>query len=72
MDEACKLAGQMADGAITGLKAIVKAHDNALQVSLSDQLDYERDTQRVLCDGAVFKVRRASLFGKEKTKFQRY
>ena len=32
LDEACKLAGQMADGAITGLKAIVKAHDNALQV----------------------------------------
>ena len=30
LDEACKLAGRMADGAITGLKAIVKAHDNAL------------------------------------------
>ena len=29
--EACKLASQMADGAITGLKAIVKAHDNALK-----------------------------------------
>ena len=55
LDEACKLAGRMADGAITGLKAIVKAHDNALQVSLSDQLDYERDTQRVLCDGQFLK-----------------
>ena len=70
LDEACKLAGQMADGAITGLKAIVKAHDNALQVSLSDQLDYERDTQRVLCDGAVFKEGVQAFLEKRKPNFR--
>ena len=70
LDEACKLAGQMADGAITGLKAIVKAHDNALQVSLSDQLDYERDTQRVLCDGEVFKEGVQAFLEKRKPNFR--
>lgn len=70
LDEACKLAGRMADGAITGLKAIVKAHDNALQVSLSDQLDYERDTQRVLCDGAVFKEGVQAFLEKRKPNFR--
>ena len=70
LEEACKLAGQMADGAITGLKAIVKAHDNALQVSLSDQLDYERDTQRVLCDGAVFKEGVQAFLEKRKPNFR--
>ena len=70
LDEACKLAGQMADGAITGLKAIVKAHDNALQVSLSDQLDYERDTQRILCDGAVFKEGVQAFLEKRKPNFR--
>ena len=70
LDEACKLAGRMADGAITGLKAIVKAHDNALQVSLSDQLDYERDTQRILCDGAVFKEGVQAFLEKRKPNFR--
>ena len=70
LDEACKLAGRMADGAITGLKAIVKAHDNALQVSLSDQLDYERDTQRVLCDGEVFKEGVQAFLEKRKPNFR--
>ena len=70
LDEACKLAGRMADGAITGLKAIVKAHDNALQVTLSDQLDYERDTQRVLCDGAVFKEGVQAFLEKRKPNFR--
>ena len=70
LDEACKLAGRMADGAITGLKAIVKAHDNALQVSLSDQLDYERDTQRVLCDGDVFKEGVQAFLEKRKPNFR--
>ena len=70
LDEACKLAGRMSDGAITGLKAIVKAHDNALQVSLSEQLDYERDTQRVLCDGAVFKEGVQAFLEKRKPNFR--
>ncbi len=70
LSEACTLAGQMADGAITGLKAIVKAHDNALQVSLSDQLDYERDTQRVLCDGEVFKEGVQAFLEKRKPNFR--
>ena len=70
LSEACNLAGQMADGAITGLKAIVKAHDNALQVSLSDQLDYERDTQRVLCDGEVFKEGVQAFLEKRKPNFR--
>ena len=53
--KAIDYAIQLSNGAITGLKAIVRAHDNALQSTLNEQLDYERDTQRVLCDGDVFK-----------------
>ena len=70
LTEACRLAGQMADGAITGLKAIVKAHDNALQVPLSEQLDYERDTQRILCDGNVFKEGVTAFLEKRKPNFR--
>ena len=70
LDQACALAGQMSDGAITGLKAIVKAHDNALQVSLSEQLDYERDTQRILCDGKVFKEGVQAFLEKRKPNFR--
>ena len=53
-----------------GLKAIVKAHDNALQVSLSDQLDYEKNTQRVLCDGEVFKEGVKAFLEKRKPNFR--
>ena len=70
LTEACRLAGHMADGAITGLKAIVKAHDNALQVPLSEQLDYERDTQRILCDGNVFKEGVTAFLEKRKPNFR--
>ena len=70
LDQACALAGQMSDGAITGLKAIVKAQDNALQVSLSEQLDYERDTQRILCDGKVFKEGVQAFLEKRKPNFR--
>ena len=37
---------RIADGPIEGLKAIVKAHDKALSGTLSEQLDYEKETQR--------------------------
>ena len=67
LDQACALAGQMSDGAITGLKAIVKAHDNALQVS-SEQLDYERDTQRICVMAKC--SRRCSSLSKRKPNFR--
>ena len=39
-----------ADGPTAGLKAVVKAHDRALSNTLSEQLDYEKETQRMLFD----------------------
>ena len=53
--KAIEYAIQLANGSITGLKAIVRAHDNSLKNTLDEQLDYERNTQRILCDGHVFK-----------------
>ncbi len=70
VEEAYRLAEKMADGAITGLKAIVKAHDKALVSSLDEQLDYERDTQRVLTDGAVFKEGVQAFLEKRKPNFR--
>ena len=45
--EATKIAKRIANSAITGLKAVVQAHDNALVSSLDEQLNYERDTQEI-------------------------
>ena len=47
---ASTLAGRLADGPTAGLKAVVKAHDRALSNTLSEQLEYEKDTQRMLFD----------------------
>ena len=70
IQEAISLASQLADGSITGLKAIVKAHDSALKNTLDEQLDYERDTQRVLCDGEVFKEGVTAFIEKRKPNFK--
>ena len=48
MPTALTLAGRLADGPTAGLKAVVKAHDRALSNTLSEQLEYEKDTQRML------------------------
>ena len=68
--KAIEYAIQLANGAITGLKAIVRAHDNALNNTLNEQLDYERDTQRVLCDGDVFKEGVTAFIQKRKPNFR--
>ena len=53
--EATKIAKRIANSAITGLKAVVQAHDNALVSSLDEQLNYERDTQEIFCNKDEFK-----------------
>ena len=50
MATAQSLAGRLADGPTAGLKAVVKAHDRAFSNTLSEQLEYEKDTQRMLFD----------------------
>ena len=63
-------AEKLADGPIEGLKSIVKAHDNALSVSLSNQLDYEKDTQRVRLDSKDFKEGVSAFIEKRKPNFR--
>ena len=48
----------------------MKAHDSALKNTLDEQLDYERDTQRVLCDGEVFKEGVTAFIEKRKPNFK--
>ena len=55
LNEAIQIAKRVSDSAISGLKAVVKAHDNALISSLDEQLEYERDTQEVFCNKNEFK-----------------
>ena len=55
MSKSMEIAEKIADGPIEGLKAIVKAHDRALSSTLSEQLDYEKETQRVRTDSKDFK-----------------
>ena len=55
MSKAMEIAEKIADGPVEGLKAIVKAHDRALSSTLSEQLDYEKETQRVRTDSKDFK-----------------
>ena len=50
MPTALNIAGRLADGPTAGLKAVVKAHDRAFSNTLSEQLEYEKDTQRMLFD----------------------
>ena len=70
MDEAMKIALQISDSAIEGLKACVHAHDHATNVSLNEQLEYEIKTQRVLCDEPAFKEGVAAFLEKRKPNFR--
>ncbi len=54
METAMTYATRLGDGAITGIKASVRAHDQAWLQSLDAQLDYERDMQHHYCDQPVF------------------
>ncbi|MDA8654274.1 enoyl-CoA hydratase-related protein [Alphaproteobacteria bacterium] len=54
MPRAQELAMRMADSAISGLKAVSRAHDHALDVSLDEQLDYEVEKQEFYCDQPEF------------------
>ncbi|MFL2753376.1 MAG: enoyl-CoA hydratase-related protein [Gammaproteobacteria bacterium] len=70
MEEAMKIASKLADGAIEGLKAIVHSHDHALISSLDDQLEYEKKTQRKLCDAPPFKEGIMAFLEKRKPNFR--
>ena len=70
LSKSIEIAERLANGPIEGLKAIVKAHDNALSVSLNDQLDYERDTQKILLDKKEFKEGVSAFVGKRKPNFR--
>jgi len=70
LSKSIEIAERLANGPIEGLKAIVKAHDNALSVSLNDQLDYERDTQKILLDKKEFKEGVSAFVGKRKPNFK--
>ena len=65
-----ELAHKIANGPIEGLKAVTKAHDNAMSVSLSEQLDYERDTQRVFLDRSEYKEGVMAFIEKRKPNFR--
>ena len=70
MGKANKIAERIADGPIEGLKAIVKAHDKALSGTLSEQLDYEKETQRVRTDSKEFKEGVSAFVEKRKPNFR--
>ena len=68
---ACEeIATKLANGPIEGLKAIVKAHDKALAGTLSEQLDYEKETQRVRLDSKDFKEGVSAFAEKRKPNFR--
>ena len=46
------------------------AHDNATNVSLDEQLEYEIKTQRVLCDEPAFKEGVLAFLEKRKPNFR--
>ena len=68
--EATKIAKRIANSAITGLKAVVQAHDNALVSSLDEQLNYERDTQEIFCNKDEFKEGVRAFLEKRKPNFK--
>lgn len=70
IEETLKIANRLADGAIKGLKAVSKAHNKALSGTLSEQLDHERDTQRVLLDSEEFKEGVGAFLSKRKPNFR--
>ena len=70
LSEATKIAKRIADSAITGLKAVVKAHDKALVSTLDEQLNYERDTQEIFCNKDEFKEGVRAFLEKRKPNFK--
>ena len=70
LEKSLELAERLANGPVEGLKAVTKAHDNALSVSLSNQLDYERDTQRIFLDRAEYKEGVKAFIEKRKPDFR--
>ena len=70
LSEAINIAKRVANSAISGLKAVVRAHDNALVSSLDEQLDYERDTQEVFCNKNEFKEGVRAFLEKRKPNFK--
>jgi len=65
-----KIANKLANGPTAGLKEIVKAHDKALSGSLSEQLDYEKEIQRVRLDSKEFKEGVSAFIEKRKPNFR--
>ena len=70
LSKSLEIAERLANGPIDGLKAIVKAHDNALSTSLNAQLDYEKNAQEVLLDKKEFKEGVSAFVGKRKPNFR--
>ena len=70
MPKAEEIAKKLANGPITGLKEIVKAHDKALSGSLSEQLDYEKETQRIRLDSKDFREGVTAFAEKRKPNFK--
>jgi len=70
MIRAMEIAEKIADGPIEGLKAVVKAHDRALSSTLSEQLDYEKETQRIRTDSKDFKEGVKAFAEKRKPNFR--
>ena len=70
LPEAIKIAKRIANSAITGLKAVVKAHDKALASTLDEQLNYERDTQEIFCNKDEFKEGVRAFLEKRKPNFK--
>lgn len=70
VSKSIEIAERLANGPIKGLKALVKAHDNALSSSLSDQLDYEKEVQRGRMDSQDFKEGVSAFVGKRKPNFR--
>tara|TARA_Y100001936_G_C16079953_1_gene676959 strand:+ start:660 stop:1472 length:813 start_codon:yes stop_codon:yes gene_type:complete len=70
LEKTNELAHKLANGPIEGLKAVTKAHDNAMSVSLSEQLDYERDTQRIFLDRSEYKEGVMAFIEKRKPNFR--
>ena len=70
ISKAEEIAKKLANGPITGLKEIVKAHDKALSGSLSEQLDYEKETQRIRLDSKDFREGVTAFAEKRKPNFK--
>ena len=65
-----EIANKLANGPTVGLKEIVKAHDKALSGTLSEQLDYEKEIQRVRLDSKEFKEGVSAFIEKRKPNFR--